>query len=828
LTSITHKLGATSLTSHAYALDAVGNVSALQEYVQGISPATGWSPGIRVNDDTGSTQQSAPDVAVAPDDTAHAVWRDARTDSTQDIFYARLAPNSAVWDTNQRVNDVTTDQQGDAHIAVDQNGNAYAVWLDARNGRDDVYFSKRPAATGVWSANTRVNSVTTFSEQRAPSIAVSGSGEAIVVWYRKVGTNKFHIYSARLAAGGSTWSAEIKVTTDTAAAKDRPEVTIGSNGVAYAVWMQPSTTNSDIWFASLPSGGSTWSANSKINDDIGTTHQLDPQIGVDAAGNVLVIWVDWGPTPDQLRARQRAPNGTWSPSVLLAAGAIDKPSLSVAADGRALATWSVGSNNFSSDRDPTTGAWSSPAAVNDTGSTAGSTWGELGTARDVVAWTNGAGASIDIYARTRTGSGGGTEAFSYGYDRLYRLTTVSGPDGSRTYGYDPVGNRASRVLSGTTTLYNYDRADRITSAGSTTITMNAVGATTARGTDTFSYDQANRLKTATVAGATETSAYDGDGVRFSQQVGGGPVIRSVTDPSAGLPVTIDDGTSKYVWGLGLAYAVSGSNIEVQHADRLGSIRAVTNGTGAVIAAFRTDEFGISTHSTGAGGSPFRYTGEPLDVSGLTYLRARSYDPSIGRFMTRDPFAGLRCTPNTLNRFSYVQNNPTTWRDPSGLKAKALSGGQSAGFCGAVQGGSGAGVGGVFLTMNLCLVKDDTGRRSILLTHSTGNGTMLGLGVSATGGYFIANGRIPELLGPFDLYGVSGGPKPYSGGVDVSVGGDIVVFQLAGGLSVALPIEFHAGPTTTLVVIEDSAYLNLPSLAGIWASLDLILAVQSWF
>jgi len=87
--------------------------------------------------------------------------------------------------------------------------------------------------------------------------------------------------------------------------------------------------------------------------------------------------------------------------------------------------------------------------------------------------------------------------------------------------------------------------------------------TTARGADTFAYDGANRLTSATVAGVTETSAYDGDGVRVSRQVGGGPLIRSVTDPAAGLPVTLDDGSRTYVWGFGLAYAVAGSSIEVR-------------------------------------------------------------------------------------------------------------------------------------------------------------------------------------------------------------------------------------------------------------------------
>jgi hypothetical protein len=144
-------------------------------------------------------------------------------------------------------------------------------------------------------------------------------------------------------------------------------------------------------------------------------------------------------------------------------------------------------------------------------------------------------------------------------------------------------------------------------ASVTSITVNAVGATTARGSDTFTYDQANRLRTATVSGVTETYTYDGDGVRFSRQVGAGPVTRYVSDINSGLPVTLDDGTRKSVYGLGLAYAVSGTAIELYHTDRLGSVRAVTDATGAVTATWRTDEFGITTATTGSSTQPFTYT-----------------------------------------------------------------------------------------------------------------------------------------------------------------------------------------------------------------------------
>jgi RHS repeat-associated protein len=258
---------------------------------------------------------------------------------------------------------------------------------------------------------------------------------------------------------------------------------------------------------------------------------------------------------------------------------------------------------------------------------------------------------------------------TYGYDRLSRLTSAQDSGGTRAYGYDPVGNRTS---SGTTT-YTYDRSDRMTSAGAAAVTVNANGNLTARGADTFAFNQANRLTSATISGAPETYSYDGDGNRATRQIGGNPAIQYVTDPSGRLPLTIADGTRKYVYGQGLAYVVTGSSIEIVHPDRLGSIRAITDGTGAVTATAAYDEWGNLTGSTGSSTEPFGFAGEAHDATGLSYLRARYYNPALGRFMSRDPLLGNPRSCQTLDRYAYVLNDPTTLRDPSGLKSQALGG-----------------------------------------------------------------------------------------------------------------------------------------------------------
>ena len=90
-------------------------------------------------------------------------------------------------------------------------------------------------------------------------------------------------------------------------------------------------------------------------------------------------------------------------------------------------------------------------------------------------------------------------------------------------------------------------------------------------------------KSATVNGVASSYVYDGDGKRASKTVGGA-TTSYLYDVNASLPVLLDDGARKYVWGLGLAYAVDSSgNPIVYHTDGLGSMSALTDGVGAIAA-----------------------------------------------------------------------------------------------------------------------------------------------------------------------------------------------------------------------------------------------------
>ncbi len=91
-------------------------------------------------------------------------------------------------------------------------------------------------------------------------------------------------------------------------------------------------------------------------------------------------------------------------------------------------------------------------------------------------------------------------------------------------------------------------------------------------------------------------------------------------------------------------------------DALGSVRQTLDATGVPLAALSYDPWGLPQ---GRALPPtFGFTGELQDgTSGLVYLRARWYQPRHGRFLSRDPFAGVERTPASLHPDGYVYNYP---------------------------------------------------------------------------------------------------------------------------------------------------------------------------
>jgi RHS repeat-associated protein len=122
-----------------------------------------------------------------------------------------------------------------------------------------------------------------------------------------------------------------------------------------------------------------------------------------------------------------------------------------------------------------------------------------------------------------------------------------------------------------------------------------------------------------------------------------------------------------------------SNTYYSSSDHLGSSDAITNESGAIIVRESFGAFGARRGSnwTGVPTSPEMnqiaessldgFTGhEMLDSVGLVHMNGRVYDQTIGRFISADPYVQNPFDSQSLNRYSYVGNNPLSYTDPSGF------------------------------------------------------------------------------------------------------------------------------------------------------------------
>ena len=168
---------------------------------------------------------------------------------------------------------------------------------------------------------------------------------------------------------------------------------------------------------------------------------------------------------------------------------------------------------------------------------------------------------------------------------------------------------------------------------------------------------------------TTTYTYAGDSTRLAQSVNGA-TTRYVVDVSGQLPHVLEehrDGhTVRYLYGAGVMGVETDGAMVYQHADALGSVRQLTDETGSVRQARGYSPFGAPTYAAGQSAGSFGFAGEQYDAaSGLIYLRARYYDPTTGRFLTRDTYPALAPVPQSLHRYVYCGNDPVNRTDPSG-------------------------------------------------------------------------------------------------------------------------------------------------------------------
>ncbi|MGW9210957.1 RHS repeat-associated core domain-containing protein [Embleya sp. NPDC055664] len=283
-------------------------------------------------------------------------------------------------------------------------------------------------------------------------------------------------------------------------------------------------------------------------------------------------------------------------------------------------------------------------------------------------------------------------------------TTLGGPDTYwQSFDYDIVGNRTKLVdhdatddpTKNVTTEYAYragakpeartHRLDSVTvktgiaQTVTTGLTYDQSGNTKTRpGADanlqTLTWDEEDKLTK--VASATNTSEYvhDAEGNRIIRREAGkttlylgGDELTTNTDQSG--PVV---GTRYYPTTGGTTVVRNGNGpLTYMAADHHGTPVSTLDSTTLTATRRQSKPFGEPrgaqpTQPNGQWPDDKGFLGKPMDSTGLTHVGAREYDPTLGRFISVDPVMDLT-NAGQMHGYTYSNNNPLTYSDPSGLR-----------------------------------------------------------------------------------------------------------------------------------------------------------------
>lgn len=263
---------------------------------------------------------------------------------------------------------------------------------------------------------------------------------------------------------------------------------------------------------------------------------------------------------------------------------------------------------------------------------------------------------------------------AYGYDNANRLTSQNSAMASYQFTLDGNGNRTNIVqneplmtaLGVGTTPYTYNtQKNRLLSAGSNNFTYDNEGQLNSGYGSSYTFDYEHRL---TGIGGDQFQ-YDGSGNRL-QAVRSGVTTRYIYGAGGNLLAETDGSntiTKYYIHGLGLLAMVTPSNqTYCYHFNAVGSTIAMTDQSQTPVNKYAYDPFGRITNQVEAVPQPFKFVGQHgvmTEPNGFYYMRARYYDPGVGRFISEDPigFEG-----GDVNLSAYVRNNPMMGIDPFGL------------------------------------------------------------------------------------------------------------------------------------------------------------------
>ena len=298
----------------------------------GAAPA--WLPSANLS--AAGSNAGRPDVAVAPDGEAIAVW--CYDNGSNEIVQASVRPASGgAWQAPVQLSEAGRNASAPV-VRIDPAGEAIVAWELFDGSHQIVQASVRPEAGGAWTSPVTLSDP--GDDSYSPQIGLDPSGEAIAVWELYNGSNAIAQASVRPQAGGA-WQTPVDLS-ETNHEAYAPQIAVNAKGEAIAVWAFDNGSHAIAQASVRPQAGGAWQTPVDISET--ASYASEPQVALNDEGEAVATWDLWS-TEELVQVSVRSAGGSWQTPVTLGRGQFNMGSPAarpaIDADGDAVVVWSL-------------------------------------------------------------------------------------------------------------------------------------------------------------------------------------------------------------------------------------------------------------------------------------------------------------------------------------------------------------------------------------------------------------------------------------------------------------------------------------------------------
>lgn len=290
-----------------------------------------------------SSEQDATLIQTAINSSGQAIvsWVQWDSVNTRYNIWANLYTPSTGWlSAPQQINISTEGVTLHPNVAINDSGNAIAIWSSTQTNINRSQIFVRHYVSGSWSGTeTQIGLGEAYTPQ--PQIQLNNDNTALAVWDQR-SNGWVNIYNNTF--NGTTWAVASTIENNSNGDASAPQIAANSLGNVHVIWHQPDGENKQIWHNHYTHETGLWSTAQRVDAEDEESDARFPMIALDDTDNALAVWLQPDPEEEKesIWSNHFSVTDGWGEATLIEANDTNHayaPQVIYTQSGQGLASW---------------------------------------------------------------------------------------------------------------------------------------------------------------------------------------------------------------------------------------------------------------------------------------------------------------------------------------------------------------------------------------------------------------------------------------------------------------------------------------------------------